>query len=81
MKKNRYLLCLLTTALLVFFSLPRLDPGENGLQGVFAVCWLFFAFCAAAGNLSSLLYTAPAKRVKRAERTVKSRGIPKRMQG
>ena len=81
MKKNRYLLCLLGTALLVFSALPRLELGGSGLDGIFAASWLFFAFCAAAGNLSSLLYTSPMKRAGRRNNNQKNRQMPKRMPG
>ena len=81
MKKNRYLLCLLVTALLVFAALPRLEIGEGGLDGIFAASWLFFAFCAAAGNLSSLLYNSPMKRADRRNKKQKSMQMPKRMPG
>lgn len=66
MNKNRYILCLLLCALLVYYALPRLPVHRSGIEGTFAVAWLFLAFVAVAGNLSAILYT-PKNRKKSAQ--------------
>lgn len=60
MKKNRYLLCILASAAMLYFALPRLPIHEGGLGGIFAFSWLAFCLIVIAGNLSALLY-APRK--------------------
>lgn len=57
MKKNRYLLCLLVCGLLLYYALPRLNVFASGAEGMFAIMWLFLAFCVIAGNLSGVLFT------------------------
>ena len=56
MKKNRYLLCLLLCAALLYFAVPRMNIFSNGLEGVFAIFWLALALIVIAGNLTALLY-------------------------
>jgi hypothetical protein len=62
MKKNRYLLCLLLSAFMLYFAVPRLSVSAEGLEGVFAISWLALAVFVIAGNLIGLLYT-PKKQV------------------
>ncbi|MGG3471070.1 hypothetical protein ABES02_26825 [Neobacillus pocheonensis] len=57
MKKNRYLLCLLLCAFMLYFAIPRLSLHANGAEGIFALSWLAFALIVIAGNLTGLLYT------------------------
>jgi hypothetical protein len=64
MKKNRYLLCLLLSAFMLYFAVPRLSVTAEGLQGIFAITWLAFAMIVIAGNLTGLLY-APKKQVQK----------------
>jgi accessory gene regulator protein AgrB len=57
MKKNRYLLCLLLSGLLLYYAVPRISIFSLGAEGVFAYVWLGFALIVIAGNLTGLLYT------------------------
>jgi len=57
MKKNRYLLCLLFSGLLLYYAVPRLSIYSTGAEGVFTLSWLLFAIIVIAGNLTGLLYT------------------------
>nr|WP_295969876.1 hypothetical protein [uncultured Bacillus sp.] len=57
MKKNRYLLCLLLSGLLLYYAVPRLSINSSGAEGIFTVTWLGFALMVIAGNLTGLLYT------------------------
>lgn len=59
--KNRYLLCLLLCAALLYFAVPRLTISASGLEGMFAISWLVFAFIVIAGNLSALLFLPKRK--------------------
>ncbi|MHC0037371.1 hypothetical protein [Pseudoneobacillus sp. C159] len=61
MKKNRYILCLLVSAFLLYFAVPRFSIFADGLAGTFAITWLIFVLFVIAGNLSALLYS-PKKR-------------------
>lgn len=54
--KNRLLLCLLLCAAMLYYAVPRLNVEATGLEGVFAISWLAFAFIVVAGNLTALLY-------------------------
>lgn len=62
MKKNRYLLCILLAALMLYFAVPRLSVMAEGTQGIFSIAWLGFALMVIAGNLTALLYT-PKKQI------------------
>jgi len=57
MKKNRYLLCLLLSAFMLYFAVPRLSVNLDGAQGIFSLVWLAFALMVIAGNLTGLLYS------------------------
>ncbi len=57
MKKNRYLLCLLLSGLLLYYAVPQLNVLSPGVEGVFSYFWLGFALMVIAGNLTGLLYT------------------------
>ena len=54
--KNRYLLCLLICCALIYIAVPRIHPSASGLEGVFAISWLGFAFLVFAGNLAAFLF-------------------------
>ncbi|MBS4199965.1 hypothetical protein KHA93_09880 [Bacillus sp. FJAT-49732] len=54
--KNRYLLCLLLCGVLLYIAVPRLTVSSSGLEGIFVISWLVFAFIVIAGNLSALLF-------------------------
>lgn len=56
MKKNRYLLCLLICALLLYYAFPKLSIFAEGIDGIFARVWLAFAFIVISGNLTALFY-------------------------
>ena len=78
MKKNRYLLCLLLSGLLLYYAVPQLIVSSPGVEGVFAYAWLGFALMVIAGNLTGLLYTPKRQgkqqsRVNKARKHVKSR--------
>ena len=78
MKKNRYLICLLVSGVLLYYAVPRLSIYSAGVEGYFAITWLLFALIVIAGNLTGLLYT-PKKRkqqqfdVSKGRKRVKSR--------
>ena len=57
MNKNRYVLCLLASGMLLYYAVPRLSVSSTGAEGVFAITWLLFALMVIAGNLTGLLYT------------------------
>jgi accessory gene regulator protein AgrB len=57
MNKNRYILCLLVSGMLLYYAVPRLSVFSSGAEGVFAITWLLFALMVIAGNLTGLLYT------------------------
>ncbi|MBS4176047.1 hypothetical protein [Lederbergia citrea] len=59
---NRFLLCLLLCAAMLYFAVPKLSPLASGPKGIFAISWLVFAFIVAAGNLSALLYSPKKNR-------------------
>jgi hypothetical protein len=61
MNKNRYLLCLLLSGMLLYYAVPRISIFNSGAEGYFAIAWLLFALMVIAGNLTGLLYT-PSKR-------------------
>jgi len=77
--KNRYLLCLLLCATLLYIAVPRLTVNASGLEGIFAITWLVFAFIVVAGNLSALLFS-PKRRKPLAEKHVSNSEI-KRLRG
>ncbi|MEH7238107.1 hypothetical protein [Bacillus sp. JJ1562] len=53
---NRLLLCLLLCGVLLYYGVPRLTIGAEGLEGIFAISWLVFALIVVSGNLIGLLY-------------------------
>lgn len=53
---NRLLLCLLLCGVLLYYGVPRLNIGAQGLEGIFAISWLVFALVVVSGNLIGLLY-------------------------
>jgi hypothetical protein len=57
MKKNRYLLCLLLAAFMLYFAVPRLSMNLDEAQGIFSLTWLAFALMVIAGNLTGILYS------------------------
>jgi len=61
MKKNRYLFCLLSCGVMLYYGVPQLSAYNAGLSGVFSVAWLLLAVFVIAGNLSAIMY-APKKK-------------------
>jgi hypothetical protein len=57
MKKNRYILCLLAGAVLLYFGVPKFSIQAEGLEGIFTASWLALALLVIAGNLSAILYS------------------------
>ncbi|MEH7379670.1 hypothetical protein V7138_04245 [Bacillus sp. JJ1533] len=53
---NRLLLCLLLCGVLLYYGVPRLTIGAEGLEGIFSISWLVFALIVISGNLIGLLY-------------------------
>ncbi|THE14752.1 hypothetical protein E1I69_02720 [Bacillus timonensis] len=53
---NRLLLCLLLCGVLLYYGVPRLSIGAEGLEGIFSISWLVFALIVVSGNLIGLLY-------------------------
>ncbi|WP_174729530.1 hypothetical protein [Mesobacillus harenae] len=70
MKKNRYILCLLLSAFMLYFAVPRLSITASGLDGLFSIAWLGLALCVVAGNLTALLYSANKRAKEPARKTV-----------
>jgi len=60
--KNRYLICLLLSGVLLYYAVPRLSIYSSGAEGYFAIGWLLFALMVIAGNLTGLLYTSSKKK-------------------
>ncbi|QQZ10617.1 hypothetical protein [Heyndrickxia vini] len=58
--KNRYLLCILLTALMLYYALPNLAFSIQDEAGIFSIAWLGLALLVFAGNLTAWLY-APKK--------------------
>ncbi|MDQ0272079.1 hypothetical protein [Cytobacillus purgationiresistens] len=56
MKKQRYILCLLLSGMLLYYAMPRLDIYSGGAEGFFSITWLVLALIVIAGNLTALLY-------------------------
>lgn len=75
MKKNRYLLCLLLSAFMLYFAVPRLSVTAGGIEGIFAMTWLAFALIVIAGNLTGLLYTPKKLAQKVSAERVKKRSF------
>jgi len=63
MNKNRYLLCLLASGMILYYAVPRLSISSPGVEGIFATSWILFALLVISGNLTGLLYT-PGKQKK-----------------
>jgi hypothetical protein len=54
--RNRLVLCLLISAVLMYYAIPRLTIHFSGLDGFFALSWFILAFFVIGGNLASILY-------------------------
>jgi len=61
LNKNRYLICLLASGMLLYYAVPRLSISAGGTEGLFSIFWLALALMVIAGNLTGLLYT-PSKK-------------------
>jgi hypothetical protein len=79
-KRNRYILCLLFAAFLLYFAVPKFSIFAEGLGGIFTISWLVLALLVVAGNLSAILYSPklvktrnPVRREK--DRNMKSHGV------
>ncbi|MFS0865260.1 hypothetical protein [Fredinandcohnia sp. 179-A 10B2 NHS] len=59
---NRLLLCLLLCGVLLYYGVPRLSIGAEGLEGIFAISWLAFALIVISGNLIGILYRPKVNR-------------------
>jgi hypothetical protein len=57
MNKNKYLLYLLLSGLMLYIAMPRLNLTTGGSEALFAGAWLFLALLVFAGNLAAFLYT------------------------
>ncbi|MGE8206324.1 hypothetical protein ACQKP0_17590 [Heyndrickxia sp. NPDC080065] len=55
--KNRYLLCLLLTILMLYYAIPHLSFNFQSKEGIFSFTWLGFSLLVFAGNLSAWLFT------------------------
>jgi hypothetical protein len=64
-KKNRYILCLLIGAFMLYFAVPKFSIFAEGLEGTFTLSWLVLALLVMAGNLSAMLYAPKRKTLKR----------------
>jgi hypothetical protein len=64
LNKNRYIICLLASGILLYYAVPRLSVTSTGTEGYFALAWLSFALMVIAGNLTGLLYTSSHKKKK-----------------
>ena len=78
LNKNRYIVCLLASGMLLYYAVPRLSVSSAGAEGYFAIAWLLFALMVISGNLIGLLYTPNHKKKKqpvgyRGKKGIKSR--------
>lgn len=64
LNKNRYIICLLASGILLYYAVPRLSVSSAGMEGYFAIAWLLFALMVISGNLIGLLYTPNHKKKK-----------------
>ncbi|WP_394233209.1 hypothetical protein [Niallia oryzisoli] len=62
LNKNRYLICLLASGMLLYYAVPRLSISAGGTEGLFSLFWLALALMVIAGNLTGLLYTPSKKK-------------------
>lgn len=63
--RNRLLLSLLISGVLLYYALPNLSIKAAGLEGIFAITWLGFAIIVISGNLVGLFYSPKKKRKNR----------------
>lgn len=56
MKRNRYILCLLASGLMLYYALPNLTISESGGARIFSIAWLTLCLFVIAGNLAALLF-------------------------
>lgn len=71
MKKNRYLFCLLSCGVMLYYGVPQLSTYNAGSAGVFSVAWLLLAIFVIAGNLSAIMYAPKKKAATQAQLTKK----------
>lgn len=62
MKRNRYILCLLLCAWMIYYAGPKLQVFQAGIEGTFAITWFLFALMVLAGNLTGLLYSVKPRK-------------------
>jgi hypothetical protein len=72
MQRNRYILCLLVCAFLLYYAVPRLHVFAQGAEGIFSISWLFFALIVIAGNLTGILYYPNKKSGKNKKKLARS---------
>jgi hypothetical protein len=71
--KQRYLLCLLLGASMVYYAVPKLSFQFNQIEGKFTLVWLGFAILVLAGNVSAILYSPATRKAVIRERSPKKR--------
>ncbi|CAM3920012.1 hypothetical protein [Lederbergia lenta] len=55
--RNRYLICLLLCAVMLYLALPAIELKAEGMKGLFSITWIAFVLLVIAGNLSALLFS------------------------
>ncbi|QPC47220.1 hypothetical protein [Mangrovibacillus cuniculi] len=75
-RRIRYSISFVALLGMVFWSLPYLGLQAGGVQQVFAISWVLFAFVAIGANLHGMLNkpsVAVANNVRKVEKKVKER--------
>ncbi|MCQ6273416.1 hypothetical protein JMM81_00310 [Bacillus sp. V3B] len=78
MNRNRYIICLLASGILLYYAVPRLSISSMETEGYFSIVWLSFALMVIAGNLTGLLYTPSHKKKKQPVGYKRKKGIKSR---
>ncbi|YCA43153.1 hypothetical protein M1E11_20530 [Bacillus sp. JZ8] len=69
--KQKYLLYVLLTSLLLYYAMPYLQPFYGGTLGLFSLVWILFALLVLSGNFLAFL-SAPKGEKKLKVKTAKA---------
>lgn len=61
--KQRYIVSILCTLMMLYYAIPRLHFNATGLPKYFSVIWLLFALIVIGGNLAELLFSERKQKV------------------
>lgn len=76
--RNRLIISLLISGILLYYAVPHLVLQTNSLEGIFSLGWLGLAFIVISGNLIGLLYSPKNSREKQSIKKAKM-NRPERM--